>query len=327
MRRLIATVALVLLPRLVFALDISTCGQTVPEGESAVLLNDLDCPVGVGVCAVDAGKLCPNAAGCPSGRCLGNAGVVLENRARLDLNGHTIRGGDVAVECVGRSCEIGGGTVESAGALCSGSIWGRVVDQFATQSMQLTDLTVSGGGCITVYNTFGRIKATNVTVTNGTWGLIAGSLDGASITVSGNAGHGLYVSGRAKVAGLTANENLLEGIVGGRLIGSNIVANGNGGHGISAGTVRGTNVTTSNNGSGGTITQLSSRLENLTAVGNGGPGYESIAGTVRISGGTITGNTGADLLTKRRPRLRNGATCGVSRRQGTFDNWDVCTLD
>jgi hypothetical protein len=314
--------------RATHALDITTCGQTVPAGEIGNMLNDLDCPLGAsGVCAEDPSQSCVySVAGCettPSRVCVRVGAVVLENGARLLMDGHKIRGGDYAVECVGRTCGIAGGAgqgvLESAGALCSGGIWGSAGGAPSGVRMVLSDLHVAGGGCTIVRNSPGQIFATNLTIDNASWGIVARRLQGSNIVVNNSAGHGIHVPGLVKVDGLTANGNGGYGIIADKLRGSNIQANGNTQHGI-AGDLRATTVEASSNGAGGIRSPRTSRLNGLTAVGNGGIGVETIQGGLRLENATVTGNVGSDLSTHRRPSFRGTVTCGTS-------NWGVCSLD
>ena len=68
MRLALVTLLLSVVLRPAHAIDVTACGTVVPEGDVGVLQVDLDC----GVLPV---------------------GVTLSKGARLDLNGHTLRGG------------------------------------------------------------------------------------------------------------------------------------------------------------------------------------------------------------------------------------------
>ncbi len=70
-----------LLTRSAYAVDITTCDEIVPASETGVLLTDL--------------------AGC-------NDGVVLAERAALQMNGHSILGANAGVFCLGPRCSIAG---------------------------------------------------------------------------------------------------------------------------------------------------------------------------------------------------------------------------
>jgi len=88
---LLATLASIALPGgLSRGFDVTACGQTAPERD-------------VGVLQVDLSGF--------SGAC-----VTLEDRASLQLNGHTITGGTIAVHCV-ENCSVTG-----PGALSQNSI-------------------------------------------------------------------------------------------------------------------------------------------------------------------------------------------------------------
>ncbi len=70
-----------LLTRSTSAVDITACDEIVPARETGVLLTDL--------------------AGC-------NDGVVLAERAALQMNGHSILGANAGVFCLGPRCSIAG---------------------------------------------------------------------------------------------------------------------------------------------------------------------------------------------------------------------------
>jgi len=122
-RRLIALTALVggtlfllLVHRAAMALDVTSCGTTVPTGQVGELVADLDCADGPGHCADDPSVSCSSAGGafvdCPNSGCV-KYGVHLAPLAALNMNGHTISGGDYGVLCRDFGCTVdgGGGTI------------------------------------------------------------------------------------------------------------------------------------------------------------------------------------------------------------------------
>src|SRR5689334_23011134 len=93
MQWVLAAVTL-LLPCSVFALDVTTCGQTVPTGDVGVLQADLS-------------------------ECVD--GVVLADRAVLDMAGHAISASHLGVQCIAPRCAVHG-PGDISGAVVG--IWG-----------------------------------------------------------------------------------------------------------------------------------------------------------------------------------------------------------
>src|ERR1700757_2637894 len=84
------------------AADVTTCDQQIPAGTVGTLQSDLDCS-GSGSCPNAAP--CSTDADCSSGSCAysGDHGLMLADRASLQLNGHTLTNG--AVWC-SKSCTV-----------------------------------------------------------------------------------------------------------------------------------------------------------------------------------------------------------------------------
>ena len=81
MLRVPVVVGIVFLASAAHALDVTSCGQTVPARETGFLQADLACPSGVG--------------------------VHLADKATLDLNGHTLAAtADSAIVCDGKKCRV-----------------------------------------------------------------------------------------------------------------------------------------------------------------------------------------------------------------------------
>ena len=80
-----------------YALDVNVCGQEIPPGATGTLVSDLRCATGVGV------------------------GVLLNRDATLQLNGHSITGGDISVYIPGgRNLAIEGpGELAGAGGVAA----------------------------------------------------------------------------------------------------------------------------------------------------------------------------------------------------------------
>jgi hypothetical protein len=111
-----AALALLAMRSGALAIVVTSCGTSVPAGDVGDLANDLDCTTGPGHCADDPSVSCSSAAGafvdCPTSMCV-RYGVHLAPNARLEMNGHTISGGDYGVLCRDFGCTVdgGGGTI------------------------------------------------------------------------------------------------------------------------------------------------------------------------------------------------------------------------
>jgi hypothetical protein len=265
----LAVAALVFVPFGADAVDVTTCGQIVPRGQVGVLTGDLNCTT--------------------------RFGVQLEERATLDLAGHTLSVTDdgqlplnIAVFCasgpdlIHGSCRVLSsaatpGVVAGDGAVYSGILGKRVrvenvdVDGFATYGIigshktQLSGVSVSGVGDVGVVSTK-KIKASEV-------------------TVQGN-GQGIFAP-VVRLENVSVNANDSFGISGLRVIGKEIEVTGN---------------------TPGILARRALRL--------------------RLS--NVTGNT-IDLLSSRRPSLRD-TTCDVSRKIAddgsvSTESWGVCAGD
>lgn len=231
------------------AFDVTACYQTIPEGETGVLRNDLACDGSGG----------PN--------------VNVGRHSKLDLNGHTISGGYIGVATspghIGE-CEIygpgeifgigaGGGLGDPFGAGISAA--GKVsvrnvalhdnvrgivsVYDFA---MKLEDVTITNNSAEGIASYFGnlaerigpgkgQIKARNCVVSgNGDDGIEAwGKLDLRDSTVSGNAGTGIVSKGRVfTLKDVTITDNANAGLLStsqkpGNVKGGTLTGNGPGG--------------------------------------------------------------------------------------------------
>ena len=150
MPRWIVTTFLVLGSSAVWALDITSCNQTVASGEAGVLQADLGCQPG------DAHA------------------VALEDRASLDLNGHTIDNPGhfafgAAIRCFGRCTVVGPGQISGApaqafdGIKADAGVFGR-----SPLRLEVRDLTIDATH-IAIEGNVGRgatLRATNVVLTN-----------------------------------------------------------------------------------------------------------------------------------------------------------------
>ncbi len=314
-RRLLATAVLVLSTATAHAVDVTTCGQIVPPGETGVLVADLICPTPTLGCfecrpngsgCFPTGATCTTDADCGEGdvTCSRIAAVAIDLKGTLDMNGHAIVAtGQFAVVC------------RSKGPCTVTSTTGR------------GDISGSDGGIL----------------------MRAGKLDVSNVDVHDNVGPGIYtpiLSVRMRLTNVTANANGAMGIRADSLKASDVTANGNGQAGIeTAGKVLGSNVVTNDNvwaglnaGGGAKLTTFTATGNGIAGVPNGGGGLIVGGGAVKVSGATVTGNmfddgTGSvplDLITVRKPKF--SGTCDhsarVNRHTGDLGApWGVCSGD
>jgi hypothetical protein len=177
MRPWLALLCSILLGSVAWGLDVTSCGTTVPAGDTGVLTTDLVCsPVPVGA-----------------------FGVQLGDRSTLDLAGHTITGGITGVvgdfQATPR-CRI----VSSApGGAIVGSLFG-IDDCFKTE---VSDVAVVG---VTMQAIGGpRLVLTNVTIQDGGEPITTSRLDATNLVLTNN--HGALQANRATIRGLTATGN------------------------------------------------------------------------------------------------------------------------
>jgi len=140
------------------AVDITTCGALVPEGETGVLQADLS--------------------GCADG-------VTLAQDATLQMNGHAILNSSaVGVHCTAGRCRVTGpGEIGGAdfGIRLDGGTPGR-------HALYIDDVDVHDSGSFGIY-AFARIIATNLSVRGtiaNTFGVYAADLRGTGISVTDN---------------------------------------------------------------------------------------------------------------------------------------------
>lgn len=242
---LIVVLGLANAPIISSAIDINTCGQVVPTGDTGVVVADLDCPALPSVCADDPATACTSSDDCGGARCFG-AAVALQKRAALDLNGHTLKGGgDVTVLCA-RDCVVtGAGTIENE------SLANSPMGIYVVRKATVSDVVLDGGFAgIYADSRRSRLSATNIVASNSYF-------------------YGILWYGRMFATNVTANGSGGLGIFGPiKLIGDQITANDNEGTGIIVKNSRITNLTATNNGSVG-ISAERLRVESGTATGNG----------------------------------------------------------
>ena len=175
-----------LLPCSVLALDLATCGQTVPAGEVGVLQGDL-------TACVD--------------------GVVLADRAVLEMAGHAISASHLGVQCIGSRCAVHG-PGDISGAVVG--IWGF----YPTGKIEVTDVDIHDTPLAGIQNAR-RGTLTNVTVRRAGFGapdpeysagIYVDRLKGTNVTTADNAGYGVLGGSVVKLTGLTSTGNGNAGI-------------------------------------------------------------------------------------------------------------------
>ncbi len=206
------------------AMDITAPGVTVPSGQTGVLQADLICP--------------PN-----------TSGISLEDRSRLDLNGHVVECFITTHTTERRDVKIKGpGTIRNAGiGLGPGKV---LISNLTIQDAP----TWSIRGAWSAFEEPTTVIAKRVTCTGPAMSHISSSMIRAiNVTVSGASGNG---------------------IEGGTVSGSHIQANDNGYSGIfsSAGKMRLTHVTATGNGCGGVFGfEVALRVGQVTGNAVGDP--------------------------------------------------------
>lgn len=175
-----AAALLLLLARPALALDVSSCETVVPPGEEAHLVGDLVCSSGA-------------------------TGVVLGPRATLHLDGRSIEGGSVGVDCTtctvlgpgeirgqslvgigGRRVTVEGVTVHSASGGVANGIGARV--------LTVRDSVVRD--CAGIGISAKKLVATNVDVLrSGLHGIQTNTLDGTDLLVEDNGERGITTLG------------------------------------------------------------------------------------------------------------------------------------
>ena len=189
--------SILLLARFAHALDITSCGQTVPSFEVGVLQADLVCPN-------------PNTADdclAPTGP---PTGVTLEANATLQLNGHSITGGCFGVSALMDSLR------DRIAIQGPGLITGAFYGVYFIGRLTVSDLTLdgNGGGIISphVSTNHSRLSVTNVTA-NGSVGPFEGSgiaayrIEATSVTANGNVNAGIVAVSRLRGNAITTDGN------------------------------------------------------------------------------------------------------------------------
>jgi hypothetical protein len=157
------------------AVDITACDQEVPAGQVGMLTTDLDC-------------------GWPAPP--GSYGVELGKSATLDLQGHTITGGQWAVYCP----ERGRCTVTSSGG--KGTLAGAEAGIWAiTSKIYVTNVRLVGNAYAIANNP--KTTLTDVDFVDNGFAITTRSLRGTNVTQSGSCGASYcFDMGKARIDGL-----------------------------------------------------------------------------------------------------------------------------
>lgn len=273
------------------AVDVTTCQQVVPAGETGVLVADLDCS---GLGGTD------------------DNAVRLETRATLHLNGHRITGSPLIVTVV-RAPSKGSVRIIGPGTLADGGA-GILSDDGARISVT-DDVTISG--CTAgIRNPRGRVIARNVTLTDNSGdGIMAAVLDATDVTVERSGIRGLVGTQNMRLARVVSSQNGVVGLVGKRIKGEDLTLDDNGYQAVFApgGHVVATRLVATGNDIAGIVGRVV-RLVDSTVTGNGdGVGVP------------------VDIATDRLPKLLNTTCDhSATIVDGTTDPmlpWHVCAND
>jgi hypothetical protein len=280
------------------ATDITACGTTVAAGDTGVLQADLDCstfPIG----------------------------VLLLSNAVLDLNGHSIAGGDATMATV-QGAQNADGTgkahlrIVGPGEI-SGTSQNYNVPSGTQTCVQANDghVTIGGGtGTVDIHGCIYGIKGSTGVDPNGRarvsldhvhlhdllWdGAAVGALVASNVDVGDNGGQGLGAAKLVKAQNVVAHNNAH-------------------GHGVFAGTsLKGVNIESTGNYSG-VEAWKTLKLDGAQVTGNT---FSGVAGLhVKVLNATITGNGVVDVLSATRPFLQN-TTCDKSLDFNSM-SWHVC---
>jgi hypothetical protein len=305
--------------RAALAVDVTACGQTIPPNAVGVLMADLDCATHA-------------------------VGVRLRRGATLELNGHSIAGGDstfATVAGVGSESSTnpvgkGRGRFTIVGP---GAITGTNSPPFTSVGTQACVLLNSGhavirggsgtvevGGCVYgvrgrrmltargdfdpgASSTRGRVELDHVFVHDALEaGVSVARIVASNVTASDNIGLGMAAFRRMELSNVTANDNGNIGLFGGRRM-------------------SGTNVTVLRNSNGvDTCGFGDMALSNLVAREN--RVFGACADHLALTDSTLMDNVARDIACQFLPTLTN-TTCGTSQATGGSGppTWGVCAND
>jgi hypothetical protein len=198
--------------------DVTACGQTVPDGTIGLLTVDLDC----------GGS---------------SQGVILGSRAQLQMNGHVIANPVDGVECGASRCTVTGpGEIRGATGIGVGRRSAALKTRIIVSNLSIHDC--AGGGVLD--SQVSRIVATDVSVTHiNEYAIYAelypfghASMRLLRVTSSDNARTGILATGRIKGTDVTAERNGSDGVYGLTVVGRRFAANDNAESGVLANSAR-----------------------------------------------------------------------------------------
>ena len=227
MRTLVVSLLMALLGQgRALALDVTTCGTTVPAGVVATLATDLTCP---------------------------GVGITLGRRSSLELAGYRLQADGVVVQCTEGKCTIvGPGEIVGAGSdICIfGPYPGKLTVTtrgLGTLDVHDCDYGIYGGGPVrvedvTVHGSVigvwvnGSAKVLRVDASSNVFdGLVARPLSGRQVTANGNGRFGIVggpLKGKVKLSDVVATGNGDAGVIGFRVALENATITGNDGYGL-----------------------------------------------------------------------------------------------
>lgn len=306
----------VVVARPVTAADITACDQSVAADDTGVLQADLDCSASP-------------------------VGVRLLRGATLELNGHTIAGGDATWATVagvrrpprrnpigtgrGEFTIVGPGVIEgtehhpstligtdSCVALNHGS---AVIDGGAgTVEIRGCIIGVRGGPILKANGDYwpkspegrGHVELSHVALDDGQWGTVVRTLVASDVTASGNHEFGLGAVRQATVHDITVNGNGI-GIFGGKLL-------------------VGDNVTASNNDTNGVDTCGFGHTDLTNVVANQNGLFGVCGDSVALADSTVLDNGYRDVASRLTMPVLTNTVCGTSADQNSLP-WGVCAND
>lgn len=296
---------------------ISSCDVVVPAKQVGILQNDLDCPDVGGYCPectknhCTMGASCQTNADCPNLVCNDIPAVLLEQGARLDMNGHSLSApGRPAVQC-GLFVDT-----KSCGVFSSvdhGEIKDSLYGIFAGRAVvDVRDIELQN--CSFGVATVGKLRLTNVSAEgSNNVGFAGKDIDAVNASANNGVGFG-FAAGVERIGSAGRHSGPF-----GRFHGTDITANGN--------------------GQAGVFSAKTFKVVDLTATGNGfSLGGPQSGGIVGLKGGTlkdstVTGNANGpahdplDVFTAKPPHLVD-TTCGTSGRYPDKTvSWGVCGND
>jgi len=253
------------------AVDVTACGQVVAVAQVGMLTADLDC----------------------SGAASGSQAVVLQHRASLQLNGHSIKSppAGASVSCAGTRCAVAG----------PGTLLSSLLDP-GVGIAALKNVTVTGN--ITIDSNSVGISASDGRVT-------------VSDTFLSNNGDGI-IAKKIKAAMLFVRDSERVGIVALKTIrGDHIEVRDSGWAGIQTSKFKITELIATTNGFAGTV------------VGGGIFATRGGVLTDSVVSANVLDGASADVVTGRLPVIVN-TSCDVSvmlTDTGPAGTWGVCSAD